>query len=270
MSDHTAKPYSEYSDIELTPEEEENAKNYFRMLKSRTIDQQQRKDSFKKKVQSAQINWTYEGLKEVVLQRAKQLPFEFIIDHNNEKAFNLLCLYFSQDKRFNDEVLTYGDGVTRKCNLKKGIALVSKNKGTGKTVLMQLFQQNKYRPYMQIETKDVSSMFQKKGEQAIDVHSERLFIPSMPTWFYYQQIGICFGDLGYEIQKNHWGTKSDVMLDVISSIYSKNQFNGDFSWFHYTSNLYGKEMEDRYDTRVRDRLAEMFNMIILPGESRRV
>lgn len=266
----TVKPYSEYSHIELTPEEEETALNYFRMLKSGKLEEADKKQKREIKIKKAQEPWTYDDLRAAVLNRAKMLPFEFIIDHNNEKVFHLLCLYFSNDKRFEDEVLTYADGQVRKCSFKKGIGLVSRKKGTGKTVLMQLFQQNKFHPFMQIETKDVSSMFQRKGEEAIMVHSEKLFVPSSPTFFYHQHIGICFGDLGYEIQKNHWGTKSDVMLDVISAIYSKNQFAGDFSNFHYTSNLYGAEMEERYDSRVRDRLAEMFNMIILPGESRRV
>ena len=94
----------------------------------------------------------------------------------------------------------------------------------------------------------------------------------MPTFNYWERIGICFDDLGQEIPKGNWGDKSDVMVDVISRIYSSKQFNVEhnrFSDFHFTSNLSGQAFESRYGDMIRDRLREMFNVIIVPGESRR-
>ena len=51
---------------------------------------------------------------------------------------------------------------------------------------------------------------------------------------------IQFDDLGFELPKSFWGSKSDVMADVLFSIYRKNQMKGNYSWFHFTSNLSGE------------------------------
>ena len=40
----------------------------------------------------------------------KQLPFEFVIDKDNERIFDLLCMYFSGDERFNEQKIKYSDG----------------------------------------------------------------------------------------------------------------------------------------------------------------
>ncbi len=42
-----------------------------------------------------------------------------------------------------------------------------------------------------------------------------------------------------------------------------------FWYTHVTTNLSGDQIEENYGTRVRSRMREMFNMIILPGEDRR-
>lgn len=263
------RPFSEYEHIELTEEETIDALNYKRMLKAISLEKEEKKQkniSIKQRMQTA---WTYDQLHEQIMFRTKQLPFEFEIDENNKRVIDLLCMYFSGDDRFNKEKFVYKDGTSKELNLRKGIGLISTKKGTGKTVLMSLFQQNKFRPYFQMETKNIASMYQKKGEEAIDVHSELLRIPPHPDFFMFDNIGICFDDLGFEVSKNFWGSKSDVMADVLFSIYRKNQHKGNFSWFHFTSNLSGNDFEERYDDRIRDRMREMFNILILNGESRR-
>lgn len=260
---------SEYDYIELTPEEELAAIRYKKMLKSIALDQEAKVVRDKQRVIRAQTPYTFEELKAEILERAKQLPFEFIIDSANERVFNLLCLYFTGDPQFNNEFFEFPDGSKMQMSLKKGIALISSKKGTGKTILMSLFQRNKYRPYFQIETKVVSAAFIKKGEDAIDTHSDPLHVPPHPDFFYYERVGICFDDLGFELPKSYWGSKSDVMSDVLFAIYRKNQMHGDFSAFHLTSNLSGNNIQNRYDDRIRDRMREMFNFIVLSGESRR-
>lgn len=261
--------FSEYDEIELTPEEELEAIRYKKMLKAVAMEREEKTERDRRRVAKAREPFTFDELKAVVLDRAKQLPFDFVLDSTNERVFNLLCLYFIGDSQFNSEFFEYSDGSKMQMSLEKGIALISSKKGTGKTVMMSLFQQNKYRPYFQIETKNVSSSFQKKGEEAIEIHSEPLHIPPHPDFFYYDYIGICFDDLGFELPKSYWGSKSDVMSDVIFAIYRKNQMKGNFSNFHFTSNLSGNDIQSRYDDRIRDRMREMFNVIVLSGESRR-
>lgn len=233
------------------------------------MDEQEKINTRRRKIEDMRKPWTCDELKEEILFRTKQLPFDFIVDKENTKIIELLCMYYSGDERFNKEEIVYAEGKKLKLSLKKGIGLVSKKKGTGKSVLMRLFQQNKFRPFIQTETKTISDMFNKKGVEAIELHSDLLHIPPHPNFYYYQDVGICFDDLGFELPKNFWGSKSDVMADVLFNIYSKNQIRGDFSAFHFTSNLYGNEFEQRYDDRIRDRMREMFNTIVLTGESRR-
>lgn len=261
--------YSEWDWVELTEDEIKDALGYRRMLKGRDMKEEEKRENARMKIVNAQAAWTYDELKAEIILRAKQEPFDFVIDEHNERVIHLLCLYFTNDERFNDEEVTYPNGEKRKLSLKKGIGLISAKKGTGKTILMKLFQQNKRIPYLQIETKDVASMYKKDGERAIEIHSDLLHVPPTPTFFYHSRIGICFGDLGNEIPKGNWGDKSDVMADVLYKIYNKGQQTGDFSCFHFTSNLSGGDFEQRYGDRIKDRLREIFNVIILGGESRR-
>jgi hypothetical protein len=261
--------YSEYAHIELTEIEEREAILYFKMLKSRDIEQKLKEEQKKLKMDKMKSPWNYDELRAEIINRTKLLPFDFILDKDNERVFHLLCLYFSGDERFNQEEMVFADGTKIKLSLKKGIGLISPQKGNGKTVLMNLFQSNKYRPYFQLDTKYVSAMFNTDGEVAITKHSEPLHFAPMPNYFYRDKIGICFEDLGFELAKNSWGNKSDVMADVLFAIYSKNQIGKDFSNFHFTSNLSGKEFGERYDDRIRDRMREMFNVILMPGGTRR-
>lgn len=270
MQTNQKRRYEEYDYIELTESEIDDALGYRRMLKAIALEKNTDADKRRHRIEKAQIAWTYDELRSEVLQRASQLPFQFDLDDNNKRVIDLLCLYFTGDERFNYEFFEYRDGKKMQMNLKKGIGLISSNKGTGKSILMTLFQQNKHRPFLCMPTKAVSEMFSNKGNEAIAIHSELLDInPMLPTFFYMNKAGICFDDLGFEIPKNSWGNKSDVMADVLFTIYSKNQMKGDFSWFHFTSNLSGKNFEDRYDDRIRDRMREMFNVIVLSGDSRR-
>jgi hypothetical protein len=260
----------DYSHIELTEEEVEQALNYKRKLKAIAMEEEDKRKATERMIANYRKPWTADELMEEFVFRSQQLPFEFVIDNENQRVIELLCMYFSGDERFNKEVFDYGNGVTAKMNLKKGIGLVSQTKGTGKSVLMSMFQQNKHRPFLDIETKVIAAQFQKKGEDAINVHSTLLDVPRTPTFYYHSKVGICFEDLGFEIAKNNWGSKSDVLADVLFKIYQTNQHKGDYSWFHYTSNLYGQEISNRYDDRIRDRMTEMFNRLVLTGKSRRI
>lgn len=263
--------YDEWNWVELTQEEIDDALGYRRFIKGSAIKDEEKKQMEREKRLRIQASWTFDELKDEILNnRVKRLPFDFEIDEQNRYVFELLLMYFTNNPAFEMEEIEYKDGKKMKLSLNKGIGLISAKKGTGKTILMSLFQANKSNPYLQIETKDVSAMYKRDGEQAIIIHSDLIHIAPNPTFFFHQNIGLCFNDLGYEIPKNNWGDKSDVMADVLFNIYSKYQKNElSMRNFHFTSNLSGNDFESRYGDRIRDRMREMFNVIILPGESRR-
>lgn len=264
-----APDFSEYDGIELSEEEQLNAIRYFKMLKSRKISEDQRREEKRLKILKAQAPWTYDELKADVLTRAEALPFAFQLDRDNEKVFHILCLYFSGDPRLAQFGSKSGTGEFTPYNHKKGIALVSETKGTGKSILMQLFSRNKKRPFICIPTLDIANEFSKHQEAAIAQFSTFLYIPQQPVFFYCQNVGICYEDLGMEERKNNYGNKSDVMLDILFKLYEGGKKDLDWSGFHLTSNLNGAEFEQRYDDRMRSRMRQMFNFIELPGKDRR-
>ena len=258
--------FSEWDWVELTEEEKQDALGYRRMLKGSYLKEEEKRNMERQKKEKIQAPWTYDELRQEIISRAMSEPFDFVIDEHNERAIHLLCLYFTMDERFNSETITYPNGEVRQLSLNKGIGLISAKKGTGKSILMKLFQQNKSNPYFKIDTKDVAAEYKKNGDAAISKHSTLLYFPPIPTFFYHQQVGICFDELGYELPKNNWGDKSDVMADILFNIYKgENSFRN----FHFTSNLSGSDFENRYGDRIKDRMREMFNVIILPGDSRR-
>lgn len=272
LTDHKSKRrYDEWDWVELTQDETDDALGYRRMLKGEAMKVEEKRDNDRIKRERFQAPITYDELKESVLVEAQKLPFEFKIDEHNEEIFHLLLMYFTNDPEFNLEEIEYKDGKKVKLSLDKGIALVSSKKGTGKSVMMRLFQGNKRLPFLCVSTKDIAAMYKQRGEEVIKEHSDMLYVAPMPIFSYHQRIGICFEDLGNEIPKSNWGDKSDVMFDVLSKIYESRQFNvvNKFNPFHLTSNLSGNDFEGRYGDRVRDRMREMFNVLIMPGESRR-
>lgn len=260
---------ADFSHIELTDEEIKNAINYFKMLKQRQMDEAEKVNQRNLKIAKAQQPWTYDELKADVLERAEQLPFNFVIDKENELVFHQLCLYFSNDKRIEEYSYLSGTGEKINYSLSKVIALISKTKGSGKSILMHLFARNKKRPFFPISTLNIAAEFKRKPDSTVDTYSSTLRIAPNPSLFYCEYPGICFEDLGMEDVKNSYGNKVDVMRDVLFKVYENCQKLGDFSMFHFTSNLLGSEFENRYDERIRSRMREMFNMIELPGKDRR-
>lgn len=259
----------DYSDVDLTPEETERALNYFRMLKKRDTDEKDAAQARRDEIKRSKLPWNYDELKADVLKRAEQLPFNFLIDKDNELVFHQLCLFFSNDKRFEDYSCAGKDAERISFSLRKGILLMSETKGTGKSIFMQLFARNKRLPFLCIPTLNVANEYRKKGDDVIDVYSKYLHIGETRSMFFYTDIGVCFEDLGHEPDKNNYGNKSNVMYEVIFQLYENFRAAKDWSAWHVTSNCNGNDFESRYDSRIRSRMREMFNFIELPGKDRR-
>jgi hypothetical protein len=265
--------YSEFSHIELTSEETERALNYWRMLKSRQIEQDAKAERRRKVIAEAMRPWSTEELDQHVWSRAEGLPFRFKLDKDNEHVFKLLCLYFSGNPEFEKHGFKSEAGeVVQQYSLQKGICLHSQERGTGKTILMELFAQNKKGCYVILPTAKITRFFEADGDKVITRYSKPWAGERDPRFFYQSPVGLCFDDFGDEEIKNHYGNKENVMYRIITSIYSDYSENPGkviFPFFHITTNLTGNEIEAKYDKRVRSRMREMFNWIELPGKDRR-
>ena len=70
-------------------------------------------------------------------------------------------------------------------------------------------------------------------------------------------VGLCIDDIGNEDQGFHFGSKVDVVGHIIQTRYNNRQYV-----IHATSNLKPDDLELKYDARIRDRMKEMFNLIL--------
>jgi hypothetical protein len=176
---------------------------------------------------------------------------EFDIHENNRKLVEWLALYFTGNPEFERGGFS----------LQKGILLMG-NVGRGKTALMQFFQKNKKGCYAVKSCADIADDYGVYKGEIAQVYSSLIEKAVNDQAFFFQRhIGYCFDDLGTEEIKNDFGNKKNVMADILMAIYNKKQYAN----FHITTNLSAEEIEQRYGSRIRSRLREMFNTFELPG-----
>lgn len=179
---------------------------------------------------------------DLIVKKAKEYDSSFTVDKNIRPVLDALALYFTTDESFENTG-----------SLKKGIFL-SGNVGAGKTLLMRaIFGCLKDRTTL-ISTNRIVSDYLKNGIASIDTLTEK-------------KSAICFDDLGAELKSSkHMGTEMNVMEYIISERYQ----NGiPYYMTFFTSNLDASGVELMYGTRVRSRLREMCNFLVLGGGDRR-
>lgn len=214
--------------------------------------------------------WTTDELRMHIRERFRTLPFHFEIDDDNRHVLNLLCLYFSGNSEFEQYGFKDQEGkIVQQYSLKKGICLRSEERGTGKSILMEMFSINRRNCFVMITTAKISRFFEADGDKIINRFNVPWACEKGPQYFYQSPIGVCFDDFGDEETKVHYGNRENVMNRIITSIYNDNPGKDVFAYFHMTTNLTGDQIEAKYDKRVRSRMREMFNWIELPGKDRR-
>ncbi|MEZ2446093.1 hypothetical protein AB6805_30470 [Chitinophaga sp. RCC_12] len=211
--------------------------------------------------------WNHSELKKFVLDRADELGLPFILDAKNEFLFHMMCYYFTGNDLFEKNAPMDEKGIQRPWSLKKGLLLCG-GVGTGKTTLMKAFMFNKRRCYTVLSSRFIASKYADIGAGVIETYGGNLNISSSADTFYQSEIGICIDDLGTEETKKNYGNQSNVIADIILNRYDNSQIPWHYT--HITSNLNAVEIEQAYGTRVRSRLREMFNLIPMTGEDRRV
>lgn len=261
------KNISHYSNIELTDEEIKNAIDEAKLKKfvaAEKTDAEARREFAKSE---ARRPWNHDELKKSVLDRTTEMGAPFILDTQNQFLFEMLCYYFTGNELFEKNAPMDEKGNQRPWSLKKGLLLCG-GVGTGKTTLMRAFMYNKRRCYTLISSRDIASRYAALGASEIEKYSGVLSISSSLPTFYQSEIGICIDDLGTEETKKNYGNQSNVIADIILNRYDNSQIPWHYT--HITTNLNANEIEQFYGTRVRSRLREMFNLIPMTGEDRRV
>lgn len=233
---------SNYDDIVLTPEEEQEALRVARKRKHELKVEQDYWEKVNKPIEYGKLNC--ENLRAKILIENKDL----IIDENNANIFNMLCAYFSGDESFE----SIFDG-----SFKKGIMLHGPV-GCGKTKMMEVFQENSFRPFVINPVRVVADEYTMKDGGANALIKFSTMVPAYPQMnFGFDLLGRCFDDIGTEDSKKNFGNEVNVIQDLLYKVYD-NKLLGNF---HGTTNLNGQEIESAYGLRVRDRMKEMFNVI---------
>jgi hypothetical protein len=202
-------------------------------------------EEYRKKImaEKAPIQVSAQQFYSWVWNKAKNEIKNFSLSTKEIKLYELLAMYFTGDKAFEDAGYV----------LDKGLMLYG-GVGCGKTTIMKLFRDNPIQPFGIVECMKISDQYKQK-EGGADIIHQYSFIPS-----------ICFNDLGTEIESgesSHFGNKKNVMAEIVLTHYEKNE-KKKFK-FHFTTNLNADQQDKYYGPRVRSRLREMCNVISLEG-----
>lgn len=238
-----------FSQIELTEQEQAEALRLGREAKYYRL----REQAYWENVSKARelVKFTAEQLYE---KAAKTIT----IDAHNEWIVKALCLYFTADKRF--------ENLNQAYSLHKGIYLFG-NVGVGKTFLMELFFQNQHQSYAIVSARQIEADYAEQkdgGDTSLAYYSQPITIPINGNPYGHSTLGICIDDVGTESDGKHYGKIKNVITEVILNRYD-NRLPGNMT--HVTTNLNTEEIEQRYGTRVRDRMREMFNLLAFNVEA---
>lgn len=236
-----------YKDIELTQEEIDAA------MAEAMLMARQRKSAELKQQEYAKKVFEKKVFEKVTAEQLKQKFIDSggILDQFNEEAFWQMALYFTNDDR---------------CTLdfKKGLFLFG-NVGCGKTSFMHFFKYNQNCSYIVQSAREITYQYAEHGHESIRRYNGLIKFSDTNLSFGQSELGVCFDDIGTEVDKKNYGNQSNVMADILLNRYDNhNLLRGKT---HITTNLNGNEIELRYGTRVRSRMREMFNLIVFDKNS---
>ncbi|WP_050710496.1 hypothetical protein [Dysgonomonas sp. HGC4] len=186
--------------------------------------------------------------KKKFLRIARTVIPEFVIDSSNRGVVTNLFNYFN--------------GIEGKYSLDKGLWIYG-DIGTGKSSLMQIFSE-----YMKLEfngfklhiCNGIANAYSVSGDLDLYTYNQHGYI-GKPVW-------MCFDELGREaVPANHFGTKLNVMQHILHIRYSLWQSSRLKTFV--TTNCDPFQIESLYGDFIRDRIREMFNVILVEGNSRR-
>lgn len=190
-----------------------------------------------KELRDLKLMWK-KGADELIQVTKPSAKFE--ISERNKPIIEGLFWWF-----FNDPRSCY--------DLNKGI-MIKGGKGTGKTTLVKSFQRL-------FKSLHQSFAFQTAQTIALD------FASNGEVDFWLRDKTMAIDEIGREEKAKYFGNGLSVIGYILHERYSIWQSKGITTIV--TTNLDSDEIEDMYGEIIRDRCKEMFNHIVLDGDSRR-
>ena len=176
---------------------------------------------------------------------------DFIYTSENKYTLDLLLMYFGRNLDFEKENENY--------SLKKGIGLIG-GCGTGKTSIFKTFETLGKEYYYKHHSNIFCFRMENSNQIALEYKSDK----EKRDLLRFVKGDRCFDDLGSEDLV--FGGEN-LLKDVIETRYHNRIVNGKLFKTHFSTNLKTSELRDFYGDRVRDRLNETTNFILLKGES---
>lgn len=172
-----------------------------------------------------------------------------------KEIFWMLCLYFTNDKRFEDIICKK---TKQPYSLRKSLFMFGKA-GLGKTDMMKLFRQNPRQSFVLRPCSNAAIDYKNFGDYGLTNYYKTTKLET-ENLFGQKELGICFDDLGIEeIPVDHMGTKRNVMEFIMLKIYDRRaELLGKM---HLTTNLREADIIETYTPRVMDRFYQMYNFI---------
>jgi hypothetical protein len=259
---------AQFPDIQLTDQEEAVALLDAYRKKAERLKAEAKEQRRRDKIADMTRMWTADECYDYAFERGRaigiQKGFEFTLDDDNADVFEWLSWYFSNDPRF--ETLEYNG---QKYSLNKGLCLLSPVRGNGKTTLLDCFMYNRKASFIRHSTKQMAKDYEKKGLEAVERYMWLLPIAAQGLFFYQSHVGIHYDDFGDEPEVMHMGNRRHISTMIINSIYDDHADQRMFFPFHVSMNYTWTEFEQKFGTNPADRMEEMFNLIPVPGKSRR-
>ncbi len=199
---------------------------------------------------------------EKYLDYAVNRLFELTKKTVSEENFNYL---FAKDRAAHFLKLSryFVNSDQSKLDPEKGL-LIMGSIGTGKTTMLQAFERNPKQSFTSVPCRDIALEYKKNGIGALDKYMD-----AQRSWFYTgTATGWLFDDIGTEMDLGNFGDVIPVMETILNRWYF-NRHKYSFSHIHLTTNLNAKMLEEQYGERLYDRMKEMFNFVVLKGNSLR-
>lgn len=188
------------------------------------------------------------------------------VDHIKLTGMNLHAYFIEEYQKFNGAIIDNREWYDCVNMIAYCIALgkpmiIYGNTGVGKTTIMQSFGRilsildNPNHPtFITKRATELVNEF-KKGKDINDLYSKPI------TSGLIKNAGLFIDDIGTENEGVNFGSKSDVIADLILAIEARHEMNYRVS---YSTNLSGDDLKSRYGKRVYGRLMKNRTVIIFP------